>query len=187
MEKKADDARAEKLKMDLEKARESIEKTAGGAAAGAAVPAAPATSEPAEPAAPAKDEAQAGRQGQEGRGQDRGQAGRDAAQAQARRPRRRRTCPATPPLPRPKSPPSRQRRPRPRRLSSGHHCRFRSSRPRGPERFRRRRSAPRQPATRQLDHAGRSPEDPATVREICDTPLSASAPTESWRSCEHAR
>jgi len=57
VEKKADDARAEKLKMDLEKARESVQKTTGGAAAGAAVPA---TSEPTAPPAPAaatKDEA----------------------------------------------------------------------------------------------------------------------------------
>ena len=51
VEKKADDARAEKLKMDLEKARESVEKTAGGAAPGA-----PETSEPAAPAQPAVEE-----------------------------------------------------------------------------------------------------------------------------------
>jgi preprotein translocase subunit SecG len=53
VEKKADDARAEKLKVDLDKARESAQKTPGGAAAGAATPAAPAASEP---RAPAKDE-----------------------------------------------------------------------------------------------------------------------------------
>ncbi len=47
VEKKADDERAAKLKVDLEKARESVEKTAGGAAS------APATSEPMLPALPA--------------------------------------------------------------------------------------------------------------------------------------
>ena len=49
VEKKADDARAEKLKMDLEKARESVQKSAGGAA----VPASSETPLPA-PVAPAK-------------------------------------------------------------------------------------------------------------------------------------
>ena len=52
-EKKADDARAAKLKVDLDKARESISKTAGGAAAGTPAPAAPSTSQPMLPALPA--------------------------------------------------------------------------------------------------------------------------------------
>jgi preprotein translocase subunit SecG len=50
VEKKADDDRAAKLKVDLEKARESVQKTAGGAAP---APATPATSEPMLPALPA--------------------------------------------------------------------------------------------------------------------------------------
>jgi preprotein translocase subunit SecG len=49
-EKKADDARAAKLKVDLEKARESVSKTAGGAVP---APGAPATSEPMLPNLPA--------------------------------------------------------------------------------------------------------------------------------------
>src|SRR5262252_3026674 len=53
-EKKADDARSEKLKVDLEKARQAVQKTAGGAAAGTpVVPGATETSEPGAPAAPA--------------------------------------------------------------------------------------------------------------------------------------
>src|SRR5579862_5877444 len=54
VEKKADDARAEKLKMDLEKARESVQKTAGGAVPGAAPPASSETPAPAVPALLAK-------------------------------------------------------------------------------------------------------------------------------------
>jgi preprotein translocase subunit SecG len=53
-EKKADDARAEKLKVDLEKARNTVEKTAGGAAAGTPAPGASETTEPVAPMAPAK-------------------------------------------------------------------------------------------------------------------------------------
>jgi preprotein translocase subunit SecG len=53
-EKKAEDARSEKLKLDLDKARESVQKTAGGAAAGTPARGPAETSEPAAPAAPAK-------------------------------------------------------------------------------------------------------------------------------------
>ena len=97
-EKKADDARAEKLKIDLEKARESVQKTAGGAAAGAAVPVAPATSEPTAPVAPRQGRGQAGRQGQgktEAKTTDKPAA--DDAQAQARPAGRRRSPAPTPP------------------------------------------------------------------------------------------
>lgn len=52
-EKKADDARAEKLKVDLDKARETVQKTAGGAAAGTPAPGSAETSEPVAPAKPA--------------------------------------------------------------------------------------------------------------------------------------
>jgi preprotein translocase subunit SecG len=55
-QKKAEDARNEKLKLDLEKARESVQKTAGGAAAGTTVPGASQTSEPEVPIAPPKAE-----------------------------------------------------------------------------------------------------------------------------------
>jgi len=61
-QKKAEDARNEKLKLDLEKARESVQKTAGGAAAGTPVPGASETSEPAAQTAPAKaEEAKSGK------------------------------------------------------------------------------------------------------------------------------
>ncbi|HEY4395806.1 MAG TPA: preprotein translocase subunit SecG [Polyangia bacterium] len=55
-QKKAEDARNEKLKLDLDKARDTIQKTAGGAAAGTPAPGASQTSEPAAPAAPVKAE-----------------------------------------------------------------------------------------------------------------------------------
>lgn len=52
-QKKAEDARNEQLKVDLEKARATVQKTAGGAAAGTPTPGASETSEPAAPGAPA--------------------------------------------------------------------------------------------------------------------------------------
>src|SRR6185437_10811844 len=60
-EKKADDARAEKLKVDLEKARESVQKTTGGNAVALPRPAGSQTSEPTAPAAPTKAETKPGK------------------------------------------------------------------------------------------------------------------------------
>jgi preprotein translocase subunit SecG len=65
-EKKADDARAEKLKVDVEKARESVQKTVGGAAATTPAPAGSETSEPTAPAAPAKAESKPAPKGEKG-------------------------------------------------------------------------------------------------------------------------
>jgi preprotein translocase subunit SecG len=55
-QKKAEDARNEKLKLDLEKARDTVQKTAGGAAAGTPAAGATQTSEPEVPIAPPKAE-----------------------------------------------------------------------------------------------------------------------------------
>ncbi len=108
VEKKADDARAEKLKADLEKARESIQKTAGGSRrAGAAAPTAP------------RDERADGsggaRQGRDQAGQGRDQeppTSRPRRRASASTPlaSRRRACRRGPQGR--QSPPSRHRRPR---------------------------------------------------------------------------